>query len=265
MMTSKSLETNWNLYQGQELAQADELAISSGQYVVTHTRDIKDIYHLMHLRAKVFSEDFGRENIWPHLDYDRFDLQCIHLMVKHIESDQVIGTYRLNPGGPFGFYSETEFAMGPILALPDQKLELGRAAILKEHRNGITLDLLWRAIALTSKRLNARYLFGTSSVPTVDWQVEQALADYFMQQNAALNTDINPAPFRTLGTAQNAVGAQNLLVKELLPPLLRTYLQAGAKVSKRAAYDAEFKCIDFLTLLDLDELNPSFRRRYFRS
>ena len=46
------------------------------------------------------------------------------------------------------------------------------------------------------------------------------------------------------------------------PKLLRTYLAIGARICGAPAIDREFKTIDFLTLLDLEEIPPSIRARF---
>ena len=47
-----------------------------------------------------------------------------------------------------------------------------------------------------------------------------------------------------------------------LPPLLRSYLQAGSKVYGYPAFDGDFKCFDLFTILDLTQLNKKFQERY---
>ena len=54
-------------------------------------------------------------------------------------------------------------------------------------------------------------------------------------------------------------------VKTLIPPLLRSYFSAGSKVYGHPALDKEFKCVDFLTILNCDELTSGYKRRYFKS
>jgi putative hemolysin len=46
------------------------------------------------------------------------------------------------------------------------------------------------------------------------------------------------------------------------PRLLRAYLNIGAKVCAAPAMDREFKTIDFLTLMDLQNLPPLTTNRY---
>jgi putative hemolysin len=48
------------------------------------------------------------------------------------------------------------------------------------------------------------------------------------------------------------------------PKLLRGYLAVGARIAGVPALDREFKTIDFLTLMDLDNMAPSARSRYLR-
>ena len=56
------------------------------------------------------------------------------------------------------------------------------------------------------------------------------------------------------------------LLQELeIPPLLRGYLLAGAKVYGLPAYDEDFACFDLFTKLEVKDINLSFLKRYFRN
>ncbi|HEX3035652.1 MAG TPA: hypothetical protein VHT73_11080 [Thermodesulfobacteriota bacterium] len=48
--------------------------------------------------------------------------------------------------------------------------------------------------------------------------------------------------------------------EELVPPLLKSYLKAGAKVCGAPALDRKFRCVDFLPILDVELLSTSFER-----
>jgi putative hemolysin len=52
------------------------------------------------------------------------------------------------------------------------------------------------------------------------------------------------------------------LPEERVPKLLRAYLAIGAKICSEPAIDREFKTIDFLTILDLQTLNPRVAARF---
>jgi putative hemolysin len=74
----------------------------------------------------------------------------------------VIGTYRLQIQPPYqAWYTATEFHMRRIVKhLPGNKLELGRACVHPEHRNGITIALLWEGIAAYMIASQTSYMFG---------------------------------------------------------------------------------------------------------
>eukprot|EP00831_Metopus_contortus_P025310 TRINITY_DN21848_c0_g1_i1.p2 TRINITY_DN21848_c0_g1~~TRINITY_DN21848_c0_g1_i1.p2 ORF type:complete len:106 (-),score=23.41 TRINITY_DN21848_c0_g1_i1:22-339(-) len=67
------------------------------------------------------------------------------LMIINKSDDALIGTYRLNcTKFSNNFYSATEFNIDAILELPGDKVELGRACVHPDFRNGMTIALLWK-------------------------------------------------------------------------------------------------------------------------
>lgn len=48
----------------------------------------------------------------------------------------------------------------------------------------------------------------------------------------------------------------------LMPSLLKSYLKLGAKVICEPAYDEEFDCIDFLTVLKRENLSNSLAEKF---
>jgi putative hemolysin len=53
----------------------------------------------------------------------------------------------------------------------------------------------------------------------------------------------------------------NVTVK--LPSLFASYLKLKAKITGEPALDRQFKTIDFLTLLDVADLDPKIYRAFF--
>jgi len=41
----------------------------------------------------------------------------------------------------------------------------------------------------------------------------------------------------------------------IIPDLLKSYLKFGAKICSYPAYDKEFRCFDFLTVIDYNTVN----------
>jgi putative hemolysin len=194
-------------------------------------------------------------------DTDLFDSVCEHLIVEHIATGEVAGTYRLQTGltalQNYGYYSEREFDFAPYQSMRDSIVELGRACIHRDHRSTEVLQLLWRGIARYAVQRGARYLLGCSSLtsqePARGSSAYLALQSYLVEPH--LRT-VPTEPF-TMPLVHDAGDAS-------IPKLLRAYLAIGARVCGPPAIDREFKTIDFLTLMDLDTLPQCVRARFLR-
>src|SRR3989344_3022771 len=84
-------------------------------------------------------------------DVDLFDDYCEHLLVRDVQSQQVIGTYRvLTPAQARrvgGTYSDTEFDLTRLRSLRPRMVELGRSCVHPDHRHGGVIMALWSALA----------------------------------------------------------------------------------------------------------------------
>ncbi|MBX9702786.1 MAG: GNAT family N-acetyltransferase, partial [Silvanigrellaceae bacterium] len=166
------------------------------------------------------------------------------------------------------FYSQNEFELAEFLKIPGNKLELGRACIHPTHRNGTLKDLLWKGISEYIKCSHSDILFGCSSVMTTSPQVIFKLLDFFKSKNLhsaqySIHTkEKYVMPFNE-GQENHQNDNDNFL--GFLPPLLKGYFLAGAKVYGSPAFDQDFMCTDFFTILFLKDLNASFQKRYMKN
>lgn len=195
-------------------------------------------------------------------DTDEFDDACDHLIVEHRPTGRVIATYRMQTGATAaknrGYYSEREFDLAPFEPYRNAVVEVGRAAILKEHRSFEVLNLLWKGIADYAVERSGRFLLGCSSLASQNSAEGRAV----YQQ---LEPFLAPAEFRT--NPQPGFGVEDESADDpervVAPPrLLRAYLNLGARICGAPALDREFKTIDFLTLLDFESLSPVARSRF---
>ncbi len=195
-------------------------------------------------------------------DTDRYDRYCDHIVVTDERSGRIVGTYRLQTGTSaarhIGYYSEQEFDFAPYRILRDELVELGRACIHPDHRSYEVLMLLWKSITHYAADRKARYLIGCSSLTSQD--PAEGLGVY-----ARLKTALVTEPLQTSPTPPYSLPPCRAQVDARPPKLLRTYLALGAKICGPPAFDREFKTIDFLTLMDLNNLTPSIRARLFES
>ena len=102
-------------------------------------------------------------------DADRFDEYCDHLLVREDNSGELVGCYRmLPPPGAIaagGLYTATEFDVTGLDALRPSLVEMGRAVVRDDHRNGGVVLLMWAGILAYLDRCGYDYVTGCVSVP----------------------------------------------------------------------------------------------------
>ena len=236
--------------------------LRQGAYRLREAATEQDLMAAFRLRFAVFNVELNEgleQSSATGFDSDEFDPVCDHLIVEC--AHQVVGTYRMQTGSMAkanrGYYGEREFDFTPYESIRDEVIELGRACIHRDHRSTDVLYLLWRGIAEYAARCSGRYLLGCSSLTSQD--PAEGLAVY-----QALSNYLAPPEFRT--TPQPAFRLPPIqpgYSRPHIPKLLRTYLAIGAKICGPPAMDREFKTIDFLTLLDLENLHARIRARFF--
>ncbi|TVR29208.1 MAG: GNAT family N-acetyltransferase, partial [Balneolaceae bacterium] len=127
--------------------------ITSKRYTIKIADAETEVEAALRLRYQVFNEELHRDfNFNENLDKDEYDDQSHHLIVIHNETDEIVGTYRLQTYEQAvrnnGFASEQRFQIDQF---PKEVLvnavEVGRACISKEHRSGRVLFLLWKGFA----------------------------------------------------------------------------------------------------------------------
>ena len=240
------------------------LTSSTSAYATRLARGAADVRAAQALRFAVFNLELKEglaESVATGLDADLFDEVCDHLLVEHVPTRSVVGTYRLQTGrtaaAQRGYYGEQEFDFSPFEPIRDELIELGRACVHEQHRNLVVLGLLWKAIADYARAHRARYLCGCSSLTSQDAAVgASAYAELCRNHLAATRWRTRPRPAFHCPLGQ--------LVEESpkIPKLLRAYLSIGAKICGPPALDQQFKTIDFLTMLDLEILPAATRARF---
>ncbi len=239
-------------------------AVSSADYRVRLARDEDDLRAAQALRFAVFNLELKEgldEALASGLDSDPFDAVCDHLLVECRGTGEVVGTYRLQPGFRaalgLGYYSEQEFDCRNLEPFRHRMIELGRACVHRQHRNRVVLGLLWRGIAEYARRHGGRYLFGCSSLSTLEPAVGASV------YNELCRFHLAPLPWRVTPLPDCECPLDRLCEETPpIPKLLRAYLAVGAQICGPPALDRQFKTIDFLTLLDLETLPAEVRKKF---
>jgi len=225
----------------------------------------------LQLRYRVLYEEMLHRTRESRLDYDPLDLHCDHLLILDKASGICAGTYRLNSSLFHNrFYSQSEFKMPQILNLKGNKLELGRACVHPDYRNSLTLALLWKGINRYLRMSGSKYLFGCSSIQTMD--LDQIIHAHFFFKRfhfAAHSLRVKPRRKYRIRALRQYDPLFPMLhdhflenYRSSLPPLIKFYLKAGAVICGEPALDKHFQCIDFFTLLDTSRLDDHINRKY---
>jgi putative hemolysin len=235
----------------------------SSSYRVDLACNIEELREAQRLRFNVFHDEFGavfstREQ---GMDIDTFDEYCDHLIVRHVSSGCVVGTYRLllpMQAKRIGrYYSQSEFYMIRIERQISGLVELGRSCVHADHRNGPVINLLWAAIARYMRHYQCTHLIGCASVSMRDGGATAAALWEQFQCGALIDPVLEAFPRHPLPVDQIEC-AQSVQV----PPLIRGYLKLGAQICAAPNWDPDFNTADFLMLLDLSKMNPRYARHF---
>lgn len=246
------------------------IEIERGNFIIKTVENARELEQVLKLRFEVFYQELLDKKAVITKDIDEFDFICDHLVIFDKEKQKYAGTYRLNLSiFSKRFYSAQEFNIKNFLNLPGIKLELGRACVDKQYRTGVIISMLWRGLVEYIKLSGTRYLFGCSSVKTMDKKEVALLYLYLMEHFKAPDVlMVEPTrnfriPSFTEYTRQLILDDQSASVAQsLIPPLLNFYLKSGAFVCGEPALDKSFKCVDFFTVLDMNNLKKSIEKKY---
>jgi len=238
--------------------------IAAGNLELAVARTAEELEALQRLRYAVFSEEMSA--VFPDaadgIDADDYDPWCEHLMVREQASGRVVGTYRLltpvNAAHVGGYYSESLFDLSGLGSRRDQVIELGRSCIHPDYRNGVVIMLLWAGIASIVKHLKLRYVLGCASVSLRDGGATAAHvwseAQRDMQRSPQLPR-LHPHHPYPVDRLTDSLPART-------PPLIKGYLKAGARICGAPAWDPDFNTADFPVFLDVDDMDPRYRRHF---
>lgn len=237
---------------------------SQAHLYLSFARNAAEVAEAQRLRYKVFAEEMGAEVAGTDgLDIDGFDEFCDHLLVRESGTHQVIGTYRIlsphraNEAG--GYYSAGEFDLSRISHLFDRTVEVGRACVHQDYRNGGTITMLWAGLGQYMKKHHYEYMIGCASVPMTDGghmaaSLYNQLKDDYLSSNEYRVFPLIPLPIEALN--------QNL--QAVCPPLIKGYLRLGAEICGEPAWDSYFNTADMLVMLSLSNINSRYAEHFLK-
>lgn len=249
------------------------LYIEKEKYIIKTAQNDQELYTALKLRFHVFYNELLNKKLQWGIDIDKYDLICDHILIIDKRINRCVGTYRVNSSKfSNSFYSSFEFNISSLNKLHGHKLELGRACISSQARNGMVIALLWKGIYEYMRASDSRYLFGVSSIKNTEPNKIANLSYYLSEYNPLENEICDIQPNKRFILKKHRY-FYNLIkddpglfdeaqAKALIPPLLKGYLKMGAFVCGEPALDRAFKCVDYFTILDTQRLDDNIIKRY---
>lgn len=217
------------------------------------------------LRYRVFAQEMGAtlKSATEGLDYDEVDAYCDHLVVYDNVNAKIVGYTRLlnqDQAKRLGrFYSQSEFVLDSILALPGRFLEIGRTCVDPDCRGGAVLTTLWSALIQYALAGNYNHLLGCASItPGVSGYAIDAVYRAIDAKNIA-SPELQVKPLIPVPQALRCQRDESGI-----PPLLKAYLRFGALVCGEPYWDEDFNCMDLFILLPLEQLQERYSNHYMR-
>lgn len=204
------------------------------------------------------------------LDEDRFDPYCDHLLVRDELTEQFVGCYRmLPPDGAIaagGYYTESEFDLSSFADLRPHLVELGRACVLPDHRNGSVVPLMWTGVLRYMRLTGHASLMGCVSVPmrtnpaNPTGSEVRGVRDLVLARHASTpDRRVEPRrPVTVDGKSLDELPVPSVL---RLPPLMNAYLRIGASICGEPSHDPDFEVADFVALVGRDDVNERYLLR----
>lgn len=216
------------------------------------------------LRYRIFAEELGAR--LPHAAHglyrDGFDRYCRHLLVRDLASGAIVACTRLLTATAAkragDFYSAQEFALDKVLARGGRPVEVGRTCVDPRYRNGAVIATLWQGIGQIVNAERIDFLFGCASVPLGTDSIYAHTVLHRLLTRHRADEKLSVTPVRPLP----APPALPATVAPRMPPLLKAYVNLGAKACGEACWDPAFGVADVFMLLDLRELDVRYGRHF---
>jgi len=257
-------ETSTVFQNAHDTTAPEQEQVVAHELYISFARNPSEIAEAQRLRYKVFAEEMGA-NIQSDegLDQDGFDAYCDHLLIRESVNHRVVGTYRiLNPtmaNEAGGYYSAGEFDLSRLQHLFPRMVEVGRACVHRDYRNGGTITMLWAGLAKYMQANNYEYMIGCASVPMADGGHMAASLYNNLQEKY-----LSPPEYRTFPHCPLPMEALQKDVEVDCPPLIKGYLRLGAYICGEPAWDPDFNSADMLVMLPLSRINRRYAAHFFK-
>lgn len=204
-------------------------------------------------------------------DADIWDAVCHHMLIEDAISGQLLCCYRVllvSDGGQIlRSYSAQFYDLRRLASFSAPMAEIGRFCLHPDAGDPHILRMAWAAMTRFVDRHGVQMLFGCASFPGTD-PASHAQAFALLNQHYLAPRRWRPEPrscavFR-LSTAPRSRQADERRAMAAMPPLLRSYLGMGGRVSDHAVVDEDLQTLHVFTGVEIRAI-PAARQRLLRA
>lgn len=219
------------------------------RFTLDVTRDPAEMRAAQGLRHRVFVEERGRRGSVL-LECDPFDADSEHLVLRDRINPHagVVATMRVARGGR---YTAREFDIGRLERCGRPIAEAGRTCLHRDYRGGAAGLLLFQGMLAHLAARGTAYVVGTASFPGAD------PAPHMRALRRLRIEALAPEGLRPKAHGAEAVvveGPEPRPAMRRVPPLIKSYLRAGAWIGDGAWVDRDFDTVDVCMVLDMARL-----------
>lgn len=217
----------------------------------------REVKRFIKIRGSVFGKEYHGNKI-NKKDTDVYDQHAQQIILVDDQTDTIMGGCRvIMSQRTEDYYCHLEYDLTELMSLQGDKLEISQVCVHPKFRDGKNFALLWRGLVVYATWLQARYLFGIPSIKTTSRED--------MEKFYQLYEDLgHTGPILGITRPEFLKFSSGASLKEIsadkIPTLMRLYFSGGGKVCSKGAVYHDLKCLDYLMVLDMDELHPRYQK-----
>lgn len=249
--------------------------ITVGNLTVKLAETVEEVIAAQKLRYLIFVGEIGATPS-PEMqdegrDFDIFDEYCDHMLVIATapdETTEIVGTYRLLRTARMKelgkYYSEDEFDISALKAMPVEIVELGRSCVREDFRSKAAVQLLWRGIGEYVTYYDIKYMFGCASFFGADPAIHAHELSFLHHFHAA-PVDISPKALPERYVPMDTLPVDKIDKKRAfyaLPVLIKGYLRLGGFIGDGAVIDSVYNTVDVCVVVKIAEVEDRYVSKY---
>lgn len=248
--------------------------INDSQYEIETINHTKDLYVLLKMRRNLEQANNKlRIGLSEFALADDYDVDADHIVIRDTKTKAIVGGFRLlSSFHAKTFFNESIFKLDPIKSRYRNILELSRLFILPEHKHKDLMSLAARFLSQYTLVSKTDVIISNQSINSGASRSAALVNQYFNTvglHNPYFQCSLHGShhiPNYQHWTTYFKNGLNDSEISEsasLLPSVFKDSLNIGVTIAAPPGFDRTTNRIDFLTILDKEDLNRSLWKKSF--